>query len=131
MRPHAPRLHKKNGIVERKNHHILETARALLLGAHVPNWYLGDVVATTVHLINRMPSKVLGFKTPLKALSTYVSLPIVLMLLPRIFCCVAFVHLHKNQRMKLDPCAIRCLLLGYSTHQKGTDATTQLLGTHM
>jgi hypothetical protein len=45
MRPHAPRLHKKNGIVERKNHHILETARALLLGAHVPNWYLGDVVA--------------------------------------------------------------------------------------
>ena len=112
----CPRTPQKNGITARKNRHILETARALLLGAHVPNHYLGDVVDTTVHLINRMPLKVLGFKTPLKALSTYVSLPIVLMLPPHIFCCVTFVYLHKNQHTKLDPCAIRCLFLGYSTH---------------
>ncbi|XP_034919512.1 uncharacterized protein [Populus alba] len=51
---------------ERKNRHILETARALLLGAHVTNHYWGDAVATAVHLINRMPSKVLEFKTPLQ-----------------------------------------------------------------
>ena len=66
-----------------------------------------------------MPSKVLGFKTSLQALSTYVSLPIVLMLPPHIVDCVAFVHLHKNQRKKLDPCAICCLFLGYAAHQKG------------
>ncbi|XP_035541546.1 uncharacterized protein LOC109013191 isoform X3 [Juglans regia] len=41
------------------------------------------------------------------------------MLPPRIFCCVAFVHLHKNQRTKLDPCAVRCLFLGYGSHKKG------------
>ncbi|XP_073261290.1 uncharacterized protein [Populus alba] len=104
---------------ERKNCHILETARALLLGAHVPNHYWGDAVATTVHLINCMPSRVLEFKTPLQVLSTYVSLPTILMLPPHIFGCVAYVHLHKNQCMKLDPCAICCLFLGYATHQKG------------
>jgi hypothetical protein len=42
-----------------------------------------------------------------------------LLLPPRIFGCVVFVHLHKNQRSKLDPCAIRCLFLGYAIHQKG------------
>jgi len=66
-----------------------------------------------------MPSKVLGFKTSLQALSTYVSLPTVWMLPPHIVDCVAFVHLHKNQRKKLDPCAICCLFLGYAAHQKG------------
>ena len=42
-----------------------------------------------------------------------------LMLPPRIFGCVSFVHLHKNQRTKLDPCAVRCLFLGYALHKKG------------
>lgn len=54
---------QKNGIVERKNRHILETAQALLLGAYVPSHHWADAVATAIHLINRMPSKVLEFKT--------------------------------------------------------------------
>jgi hypothetical protein len=50
------------------------------------------------------------------------------MLPHRIFGCVVYVYLHKNQRNKLDPCAFRCLFLGYATHQKGYrcyDPTTQ------
>ncbi|KAF2306641.1 hypothetical protein GH714_020006 [Hevea brasiliensis] len=66
-----------------------------------------------------MPSKVLNFKTPLQVLSTHVSLRSVLMLPHRVFGCVAFVHLQKNQRTKLDPCAIRCVFLGYGLHKKG------------
>ncbi|RVW74496.1 Retrovirus-related Pol polyprotein from transposon RE1 [Vitis vinifera] len=38
---------------------------------------------SAVHLINRMPSRVLKFKTPLQALSTIISLPTALMLPPR------------------------------------------------
>uniref|UniRef100_A0A2N9FXX4 Integrase catalytic domain-containing protein n=1 Tax=Fagus sylvatica TaxID=28930 RepID=A0A2N9FXX4_FAGSY len=110
---------QQNGVAERKNRHILETARALLLGAMVPSCHWGDAVATAVYLINRMPSKILHFKTPLHILSTHVSLPSILMLPPRTFGCVAFVHLHKNQRTKLDPCAVRCLFLGYGLHKKG------------
>lgn len=41
------------------------------------------------------------------------------MLPPRTFGCVVYVHLPKNQRTKLDPCARRCLFLGYAAHQKG------------
>ena len=41
------------------------------------------------------------------------------MLPPIVFGHVAYVHLHKNQRTKLDSCACRCLFLGYVVHQKG------------
>jgi len=76
-------------------------------------------VATAVYLINRMPSKILHFKTPLQTLSTHISLPSILMLPPKIFGCFVFVHLHKNQRTKLEPCAVKCLFLGYGLHKKG------------
>ncbi|KAL6311416.1 hypothetical protein AAG906_035499 [Vitis piasezkii] len=65
-----------------------------------------------VHLLNRMPTKVLQFQTSIKVLSYHVSLPNVLMIHPWIFGCVLFVHIHKNQRTKLDPCVVRCLFLG-------------------
>ena len=104
-------------MAERKNRHILETARALLIGMNVPSHHWDDTVVTAVHLLNRMPSKVLQFKTPLQILSTHFSLPSILLIPPRIFGCVAFVHLHKNQWTKLDPCAIRCIFLGYATNK--------------
>lgn len=37
---------------------------------------------------------------------------------PRKFGCLAYVHIHKNQRTKLDPCVVRCIFLGYATHKK-------------
>ncbi|CAL2267120.1 unnamed protein product [Prunus armeniaca] len=94
-------------------------ARALLIGGHVPRHHWDDAVIIDIHLIDRMPSKVLNFKTPLQVLTQHGPLPSVLMLTPRIFNCVAFVHLHKNQLSKLDPCALRVVFLGYATHQKG------------
>ncbi|XP_073263621.1 uncharacterized protein [Populus alba] len=48
-----------------------------------------------------------------------VTLPSLLLIKPHIFGCVAFVHLHKNQRTKLEPCAVRCIFLGYGTNKKG------------
>ena len=94
----------------------------------MPSCPLGDDVATSVYLINRMPSKILHFKTLLQILSTHISLPSILILPFRIFGCVAFVHLHKNQHTKLDPCVVRCLFLGYGLHKKkkGFGAMTPL-----
>ncbi|RVW18851.1 Retrovirus-related Pol polyprotein from transposon RE1 [Vitis vinifera] len=45
---------QQNGVAERKNWHILETSRVLLLGAMVSSFHWGDVVATAVYLINRI-----------------------------------------------------------------------------
>lgn len=39
--------------------------------------------------------------------------------LPKIFECVAYIHLHKNQRTKLDPCVVHCAFLSYATHKNG------------
>jgi len=56
-------------VVEQKNQHILETARVLLFRAQISGQKWDDSVATTVYLLNRMPSKALEFKTPLQVLS--------------------------------------------------------------
>ncbi|KAM1789243.1 hypothetical protein ACFX11_039423 [Malus domestica] len=115
----CPQTPQQNGVVERKNSHLLETARSLLIGAYVPRSFWDVALQTATYLINRMPSKVLNFLIPLQVLATFVPLPSVLVLPLRVFGCVAFVHLHKNQRTKLDPCAIRCIFMGYEIHQKG------------
>ena len=42
-----------NGVAERKNRHLLETARALLFQMHVPKHFWADVVSTTFFLLIR------------------------------------------------------------------------------
>lgn len=108
----------QNGVAERKNRHLLDVARCLLTTMHLPKSFWGDAVLTATYLINRLPSRVLDYLTPLARLSTMAtihtsSLP------PRIFGCVCFVHVHAPLRDKLDPRAIRCVFVGYSTTTKG------------
>ena len=50
----------QNGVVERKNGHLLEIAQALLFQIHVPKHLWADVVFIACFLINRMPSSVLN-----------------------------------------------------------------------
>jgi hypothetical protein len=57
---------QQNGVAKRKNRHLLEVTHFLMLDMHVPNTYWGNVLLTATYLINRMPSRALDFKTPLK-----------------------------------------------------------------
>ena len=104
---------QQNGVSERKNRHILEIARALLTEARVPKRYWTDAICTSVYLINRLPSRALNYQTPLQVLASYTPLPSLLMLPPRVFGSVFYVHIPKIHRTKLDPCAIKCVFLGY------------------
>lgn len=52
----CPRTPQQNGVAESKNHHILETARALLLRASIPSCFWPKAVSYAVYVINRMPS---------------------------------------------------------------------------
>lgn len=61
----------QNGVVERKNRHLLETTRALLFEKRVPKSYWGEVVLTATYLINRLLSRVLGNKTPPSVFSEF------------------------------------------------------------
>lgn len=56
---------QQNGITKRKKKHLLEVARAIMFLMHVPKYLWGDVVLIASYLINRMPTHVLKYNTPL------------------------------------------------------------------
>nr|KYP55559.1 Retrovirus-related Pol polyprotein from transposon TNT 1-94 [Cajanus cajan] len=111
---------QQNGIAERKNKHLLDQTRALLFQSHVPKRFWGEPLLTATYLINRLPTKILNLKSPMEVLSSfYPHLYPTNKLQPRIFGCVSFVHVHSNERGKLDPRVVKCVFLGYSTTKKG------------
>ena len=84
----------------------------------VPSHLWSEVVCTVVHLINRLPSKVLGDKSPLDLMcKRYPTLSLKMGLAPKIYGCTAFVHVD-NPRDKFSSRAIKCVFVGYSPTQK-------------
>jgi hypothetical protein len=59
--PYAP---QQNGVVERRNRTVMEMARASLKSMNVPVEFWGEVVKHSVYLLNRLPTRILGDKTP-------------------------------------------------------------------
>lgn len=106
---------QQNGIAERKNRDLLEKTRAIMLHANVPKRFWSHAIQTAAYIINRLPSRVLNFKSPFEVLrgktGGFEHL--------RVFGCVCFVHIQASHRGKLDARAAKCVLLGYSSTQKG------------
>jgi len=117
----CPYNSQQNGVAERKNQHLLETARALMFTQLVPNSYWGEAVLTATYLINRLPSKLLNFKTPLSVfLEAFPHYSRALNnISPKVFGCTSFVHQNQINPSKLDPKAIKCVFVGYSPTQQG------------
>ena len=65
----CPYTSAQNGVAERKNRHLLEVARFLMFTMNLPKAYWGDAVLVAAYLINRMPLKILNFKSPLEILT--------------------------------------------------------------
>ncbi|GKC71178.1 putative ribonuclease H-like domain-containing protein [Tanacetum coccineum] len=78
-----------------------------------------EALATAAYLINRLPTQILKSKSPLQILIEYTNPPSVLTLEPRIFGCTVFVYIPKSYRSKMDPCAEKCVFVGYGITQKG------------
>ena len=122
--PHTP---QQNGVAERKMHHLLEVTHALKFHMHVPKSYWSDAVLTACHLINHMPSTVLGGQIPYTVLSPDALL---FHLPPKIFGCVCYVHILGLGSDKLDPRSIKCVFLGHSRTQKGYRCYSPTLRCH-
>ena len=114
---HTP---QQNGVTERKIGHLLAITRASLFHTNVPKQYWGEAILTAAYLINRLPSQTLQNSSPIQLFSKfYPHFKTSNNLVPRIFGCVSFVHVHSPHRGKLDPRAIKCIFVGYSPTQKG------------
>ena len=61
---------QQNRVAERKNRHLLEVARSLMLSTSLPSYLWGDVL-TAAHLINQMSSHILHLQTPLECLKEF------------------------------------------------------------
>ncbi|KAJ0046336.1 hypothetical protein Pint_05309 [Pistacia integerrima] len=110
--PYTP---QQNGVIERKNRHLLDVVRALLLQSSIPPKFWVEALSTTVYLINRLPFSVLNYETPYFRL--YNQHPKYLDM--HTFGCVCFVHLPSHERNKLFAQSVRCAFMGYSTSHKG------------
>ena len=63
----APYSPQQNGVVERRNRTVMEMARSLLKSMNVPGAFWGEAVRHSVHLLNRLPTKPMGYRTPFEA----------------------------------------------------------------
>jgi len=63
---------EQNGVAERKHMHIIETTHSLLLSTSVPSEFWGEVVLTTVSLINTITSSHNSGFSPFEKLYGYV-----------------------------------------------------------
>ncbi|CAL2231172.1 unnamed protein product [Prunus armeniaca] len=114
---------QQNEVAERKNRHLLDVVRTLLLESSTPSRFLCEALSTAVHLINRLPSPTLHHNSPFTKLfgrpPSYSNL--------RTFGCVCYVHLPAHECTKLTTQSIQCAFLGYSIHQKAPVLNTSSL----
>jgi hypothetical protein len=64
----CPHTHQQNGTAEHKHRHIVEMGVALLAHASMPLKYWDEAFLVAVYLINRTPTKLLSYDTPLHRL---------------------------------------------------------------
>lgn len=105
---------QQNGVVKRKHKIILKMARSLRFQASIPLKFLGECITTAVYLINRLPYKVIGNKTPFEML--YLHSPSLQHL--RVFGCLCYASSPKVHD-KFSPRVIPIVLIGYSFTQEG------------
>ena len=89
---------QQNGVAERKNQTIMEMARSMLKGKNLPIEYWAEVVACAVYILNRSPTRIVRDKIPQEAWSGKHHCVSHF----RVFGCIAYAHVPKETRSKLD-----------------------------
>ena len=111
----VPKTPEQNGVAERMNRTLVETARSMLADSKLPQKFWAEALSTAVYLRNRSPTKSVADMTPYEAWMG--EKPNVEHLL--IFGCVVYAHVAKDERKKLDLKERKCVFLGYGTETKG------------
>ena len=106
---------QQNGVVERKNQHILGVARSLLFQSSLPKNFWHHAVPHAIYLINRLPSPYLSHNIPYTVLHN-IQLDFSHL---KVFGCLAYTCTKFVNRTKLNPKSHRCVHLGYKHETKG------------
>ncbi|KAJ0795409.1 putative RNA-directed DNA polymerase [Helianthus annuus] len=106
---------QQNGVAERKNRTLMELSRSMLKMKKLPNSYWAEAVACATYLLNRATTKSVQDVTPHEAWSG--NKPSVDHL--RIFGSIAYSHIPKQHRGKLDDKVEKTIFIGYSENSKG------------
>ena len=106
---------EQNGVAERMNRTIQETMRSMLSESGLPKRFWAEALSTAIYLRNRSPTKAVIGMTPLESWSG--KKPNVEHL--RVFGCLCYAHIPKDERKKLDSKAREAVFMGYGMERKG------------
>ena len=104
--PYTPR---NNGLAERANRTLMESARCMIADGQIDKAFWGFAVATAAHIHNRIPSRSYGDISPLQH---WTGKPPSIGYL-RVFGSVTYTLIPAEKGRKLDPKSAKCTLLGY------------------
>ena len=105
--PHTP---QQNGVAERKNRTLPEMSQTLLFEAYVPSFLWLEAIVAATYLTNRLPTKILKFKTPLETLHNHTTIPSFHSLPPRSLV-VWFMFIYPNLlKLNLNPVLLSVFL---------------------
>lgn len=111
--PYSP---QQNGVSERMNRTLMESARSMMAHAGLPPTYWAEAINTAVYIRNHVPTTALkNGKTPYE--QWYERKPNVSHF--KVFGCLVYSHVPNIQRQKLDKKAQKLRFVGYSTQSKG------------
>jgi hypothetical protein len=111
----VPKTPEQNGVAERLNRTLVESARCMLSESKLPKRFWAEAINTASYLRNRSPSAAVQEMTPYEAV--FGEKPDVSML--KVFGCLAYMHVPKDERQKFDVKADKCVFLGYEDTCKG------------
>lgn len=111
--PHSP---EQNGVAERRNRTLVESARSMLCFAGLPKEYWAEAINVSNYVGNRVPTSANKCgRTPFE--KWYGRKPNLSHM--RTFGCMAYAHIPESERRKLDKKAVKLRFIGYAENSKG------------
>ena len=108
-RKSTPNTPQQNGIAERKNRSLLNTARSMINAANLDSKFWEEAIATACYLQNRTYHKSIGLSTPYEL---WYGQKLHIKDL-KVFGCPAYAYVTEKNRKKMDKRATKTIFVGY------------------